>query len=161
MKELNRKTPLVFKIGVLLLCAMLVTSYMMSDLYARYTVTAFASDSARVAKFTFTDADMATKVDSFTIETSVYPGQPVCTYSAQIENKSEVTIRYLIKLENLTGNLPINNNNITIPYSSGDIAPGDTAPFGFSILWPAEENSPDYAGKMDIVRITVSVEQVD
>ena len=151
----------MFKIGVLLLCAMLVTSYMMSDLYARYTVTAFASDSARVAKFTFTDADMATKVDSFTIETSVYPGQPVCTYSAQIENKSEVTIRYLIKLENLTGNLPINNNNIIIPYSSGDIAPGDTAPFGFSILWPATENSPDYAGKMDIVRITVSVEQVD
>ena len=149
----------MFKIGVLLLCAMLVTSYMMSGLYARYTVTAFASDSARVAKFTFTDDQMQAQAQSFVISQSVYPGQPVCTYSAQIENMSEVTIRYLIKLENLTGNLPI--NNITIPYSSGDIPPGGSAPFGFSILWPAEENSPDYAGKMDIVRITVSVEQVD
>ena len=158
MKELNRKTPLVFKIGVLLLCAMLITSYMMSDLYARYTVTAFASDSARVAKFTFTDGQMQTQAQSFVIYPSVYPGQTVCIINATIKNQSEVAIRYVVNFENLTGNLPINSS---LPISFGDIVPGGEKTINYPIVWPLTDNSPDYAGKMDIIRITVSVEQVD
>lgn len=158
MKELNRKTPLVFKIGVLLLCAMLVTSYMMSDLYARYTVTAFASDSARVAKFTFTDDQMQMQAQSFVISSPVYPGQTVCAVNATIRNESEVAIRYVVNFENLTGNLPI---NYPLPISFNVIAPNEEVTVNYPISWPANENSPDYAGKMDIVRITVSVEQVD
>lgn len=158
MKELNKRTPLVFKIGVLLLCAMLITSYMMSDLYARYTVTAFAGDSARVAKFTFTDADMQAQFQYITIESSVYPGQTVCNINASIENKSEVAIRYVVNFENLTGNLPI---NYPLPISFDVIAPGGEVTVNYPITWSSTDNSPDYAGKMDIIRITVSVEQVD
>lgn len=158
MKELNRKTPLVFKIGVLLLCAMLVTSYMMSGLYARYTVTAFASDSARVAKFTFTDGQMQMQAQSFVIySSSVYPGQIVGSYQVAIENKSEVAISYVIKFENLTDNLPV--KDVTRPPDV--LVPNQTTSIIFQIPWLSTDNSPDYAGKTDIVRITVSVEQVD
>ena len=51
MKQWNIKAPLVFRLGVALLCAMLITSHMMGGLYARYTTTVMGSASANVAKF--------------------------------------------------------------------------------------------------------------
>ena len=51
MKQLNQKTPWVFRLGVALLCVMLMTTHFTGNLYARYSTTATGSDSARVAKF--------------------------------------------------------------------------------------------------------------
>ena len=50
-KELNKKQPILFYIGMFLLCLVLITSHMTCGLFARYTTTANGSDSARVAKF--------------------------------------------------------------------------------------------------------------
>ena len=49
MKQLNIKTPLMFSIVVTLLSALLITSHMVSGLYAKYSTTASGSSSARVA----------------------------------------------------------------------------------------------------------------
>lgn len=51
MTKSNHKTPWVFRLGVSLLCALLLTTYWMGNLYARYSTTASGGDSARVAKF--------------------------------------------------------------------------------------------------------------
>ena len=56
MKQWNRKSPPVFHIGVLLLCAILITTHGMSGLYARYISTSSAQSTATVAKF---DVEMA------------------------------------------------------------------------------------------------------
>jgi len=53
MKQLNIKTPLVFSIVVTLLSALLITSHMVSGLYAKYSTTATGSSSARVAKISY------------------------------------------------------------------------------------------------------------
>lgn len=53
MKQLNIKTPLVFSIVVTLLSALLITSHMVSGLYAKYSTTASGSSSARVAKISY------------------------------------------------------------------------------------------------------------
>lgn len=56
MKQQNRKnkeqkTPLIFRIGLILMCAMMISCYMMSGLYAKYTSNITGSGSAKVAKF--------------------------------------------------------------------------------------------------------------
>ena len=51
MRKQNRKTPAVFYVGVVLLCAVLITSHLTSGLYARYTTTASGGDAAVVASF--------------------------------------------------------------------------------------------------------------
>ena len=53
MKQLNIKTPLMFSIVVTLLSALLITSHMVSGLYAKYSTTASGSSSARVAKISY------------------------------------------------------------------------------------------------------------
>ena len=47
-----------------------------------------------------------------------------------------------------------------------NIPVGESADFDLIISWPEAKNgksytSPDYAGKKDLVRITVTVEQID
>lgn len=51
MKQSNKmKTPLVFRLGVILLCAMLFSSYLMGGLYARFSSTIMGSASVQAAK---------------------------------------------------------------------------------------------------------------
>ena len=51
MNQLNKaNTPLVFRIGVILLCAVFYSVHLMGGLYARYSTTMMGSDAARVAK---------------------------------------------------------------------------------------------------------------
>ena len=44
----NIKTPIVFRIALVLLCVMLFSFYLIGGLYARYTASASGGDSARV-----------------------------------------------------------------------------------------------------------------
>lgn len=53
MKQQNRKTPVVFHIGLVLLCAVLMTTCMMSGLYARYSSTITGSATAQAANIAF------------------------------------------------------------------------------------------------------------
>ena len=50
MKQIHIKTPLVFRIGVVLLCAMMLSFHFMDGLYARYSTSATGTTTARVAK---------------------------------------------------------------------------------------------------------------
>ena len=64
---------------------------------------------------------------------------------------------YSIKIENLTNNLPIADQTI----KSEVVAPGSENTFDWTLEWPKEDNSIDYVGKMDVFKVTVTVEQVD
>lgn len=50
MQQKNSKTPLVFRVSLVLLCALVISTYMISGLYARYTSTAIATATATTAK---------------------------------------------------------------------------------------------------------------
>ena len=94
MRQQNIKIPPVFHVGVILLCAMLITSYMMGGLYARYTTSASGGDSARVARFAFSD-DFTTQYQTFTTAASaMYPGSTI-TLTVRVTNNSEVALRYV------------------------------------------------------------------
>ena len=111
MKQQNRKTPLIFRIGLMLACVLILCCHMMGGLYARYATTCTSSGEARVARFSFQD-DIDEKYQS--IPTSFGPGESVST-TIQIENTAEVTLKYVVKVENLTKNLPIKVLALALP----------------------------------------------
>lgn len=156
MRQSNTKTPIVFRVALVLFCAMLISFSMMGGLYARYVTTISGSDSARVAKFVFTD-NLDTQMQTFVTESaSMFPGKTV-QVTAGISNQGEVSIRCIVTVENLTDNLPISDATL----ASIDLVPGQSADFDIPFTWPADRNSIEYSGKMDIFRISVVVEQID
>lgn len=50
MKKPNIKTPIVFRVGVIILCALLFSWRLVGDFYARYSTSVTTSNGARVAK---------------------------------------------------------------------------------------------------------------
>lgn len=152
MKKTNIKTPIVFRISLVLLCMLLITSYMMGGLYAKYATSATGTDGTRVARFSFKD----TLPQSLDVAVSLSPGE-VEPYTFILENDGEVTVRYVVKIVNLTDNLPIYDQTIT----SVEVKCGETKTFEWKVEWPKDENSISFMGKMDVLRIVVNVEQVD
>ena len=158
MRQQNIKTPLVFRIGGLLFCLLLISMYMMGGLYARYTASASGTDGARVAQFAFAfDRDLMS--ETVTAPISLAPGE-TDTKTVSITNNGETAIRCVVTLENLTKNLPI---AVEAPQviTTEAIPGGQSDTCNIVIKWPKELNSIDFAEKMDVFKITVTVEQVD
>ena len=152
MKQQNRKRPLVFYVCLALMCVVLFSFHLMGGLFARYTTQASGSDGARVARFAFSDNLDA---QSQTIPMSIGPGESMTT-QISIQNDGEVAIRYVVKIENLTHNLPIEDQIIT----SDVLAVNANGSFEWTVAWDKEMNSVEQMGKMDIIRFVVTVEQV-
>ena len=53
MRRTSKKTPLIFRISLCLVAALLISTYLMSGLYARYSTQATGSSSAQVAQIDF------------------------------------------------------------------------------------------------------------
>ena len=159
------KMPLVFKVGALLLLAMIFSLHLLGGVYARYTVTASGSDSARVAKFSF-NADLSPQ--SLILPITLSPGESL-DQLIEIENSGEASLIYVVTITKLTDNLPIlrpegeydKNAPITTVIKSAVIAPSESYSVPFSIVWDKNDNSTEFMGKMDAVKITVSVEQAN
>ena len=77
MTKSNSKTPLVFRIGLALLCAMILSTHLMGNLYARYSTTAVGSDRARVAKF----AGGTVTLDSDALNNQMISGNQIIIWS--------------------------------------------------------------------------------
>ena len=155
-KKSSNRAPLFSSvhIALLLLCAVLLSAHSINGLYARYASGKAGDDEARVAKFSFNDTLDA---QSIKLPVAMAPGESH-TVQIQVQNTGEVALKYVVKLENLTNNLPIHDQVIT----SGVILSGsDSVDFSWKVTWPPTDNSIDKMGKMDIIRITVTVEQVD
>lgn len=151
----------------ILLCLVLTTFWLMCNMYAKYSAQASGSDSARVAKFNVTEAGTATKQ----IKADVYPGFSQ-TYNVDVTNASEVAISYSMDIQNKYENLPLefkmlDNSGKEITSKSIDISATDhdTHRYQLQISWPKETNEsatdPDYAGKMDVIEITLNAVQKD
>ena len=97
MKQSNIKTPLVLRVGVALLCALLITSHMMGGLYAKYYSGFTGNATANVAAFSVS----CSSSDDNTTKTLEIGSKETVTYSFTVTNTSDVTIQYTILIENL------------------------------------------------------------
>lgn len=155
MKKQNKNTPLVFRIALVLLCVIMASFHFTGGLYARYTAIATAEDSARVAVFEYEFTENFTP-DTFTVSASLCPGEAI-NNRIEFTNKSEVSLRCVVTVDNLTHNLPIED----CIFTSEVVSVNGGGAVDVEIQWPADINSIDYMGKVDVLKLTVTVEQVD
>ena len=154
----------IFRIAAVLLCLTVLSVWGTSGLYARYSTSTSGSDGARVAKFQFTQTgNELTQSQTIVIE-NMKPGDSA-DYTVTVSSDSEVTVKYSISVENVYESLPLefrmlkDNQVIT----DDTISPNDTAErqYTLRVIWPADKTSADYAGKVDLLNIMLTAEQVD
>lgn len=143
MTQSNSKTPLVFRIGLALLCAMILSTHLMGNLYARYSTTAVGSDSARVAKFDVT----ATWVKDDSSDTSD-------AYKLTVTNNSEVAVTYDVVATADGSDLPAGVSITKI--TNQTLAPNATETHTIQIIEEYEAVHEEL-----LIDIVVKVEQVD
>lgn len=157
MKKSNKKTPIIFHVGIVVLCLFLVTTYMTGGLYARYSSSASGEDGARVARF---EIDTSLKTDNAVIDLSgLKPGETK-TIALSVENKSEVSVEYFFTVETLK-NLPLE-----ITFSGGGsgnllVNGTKTAEHTLTVTWPEEKNDVAYAYELDVVIVLLECHQID
>ena len=154
MKQVNIRTPLVFRLGVVLLCAMLITFSMMSGLYARYSTTVTGEASAQVAKF-----DVQVSGDDSGVSVAVSPTTDGL-YTITIANESEVTVQYTLSVPSIAG------INAAFDISSGTLKFGERVKryLTFTVAdW--DLITKNMSGNNDSISfdftVTVNIEQVD
>ena len=79
--------------AAVLLFLTLLSIHLTSGLFARYTTTVTASDSARVAKF---DVDVTADINDITVDCAQSDSG---TFILTVTNNSEVAVNYVIKIE--------------------------------------------------------------
>ena len=165
MKNYKKIKNIIWKLTGVLFSLVLFSTYFSAGLAAKYISRAEGEDSARVAKFNYT-LTAKENLLSQPLDISLAPSG---TYEVNItlENTSEVALRCVITAENLTKNLPIfydTNEKVYKPsVSEVGVPVGGTGTVTFSVTWPEVEglDDPSYAGKVDNILLTISVEQVD
>lgn len=149
------------RIAGILLCLVLITTYMMTGLYARYTYSESMEDSARVARFDISE-DGAYFSETLLLET--VPG--VVERDIEVINKSEVAVSYKVKVENTTQNIPYTfsvnggTQSLDICEETCYLQPNSTAKVTITATWD-EAEALKYMGMVDLIKLTIHAEQVD
>lgn len=180
LRTTRKSTPTLFYVSLLLLAAVLCTSHLTSGLYARYATSATASDSAQVASFRVSDLVDGKEAQTLTVSAGLQPPVAGSTsdpgedpssklYAISVENDSNIAVNYVVIVENLTGNLPLDFGvkKDTQALSENDdgefviaIGVGETANFTLTMSWQDEKLDPELMGQVDLVEITLLVEQI-
>lgn len=129
MKQSNKKTPVVFYLSFVLLCAVLITTHMMSGLYARYSTTVAGSATTRVAQISYKFEPSLTNgelvVSSHPLDTNEIP--PTCSVVAFEEtfiliNDGEVAYDYVLSLTLTHNNHDLSDYSLTSISNSAWVA---------------------------------------
>lgn len=142
----------LLRLASVLLILVLLSTSVLSGIYARYTTSMVGGDSARVAKFEVTEAGEL--LSFFTAD--IQPGGSI-SKSVTVENKSEVSISYIITPTSRYSNLPLE-------FSASGCAvllPGQSDTYTLTVTWPAGKNSTDYCGMVELIQLTLEASQVD
>ena len=169
MKKLNNKAaqaaapaetgkkfrlPLSAYLSYLLVACLLV----MGVTFSGYVSSAGGSDSARVAKFEVTqDGDMLTT----TLSAAMAPGDSK-SWTVEVVNDSETTIDHYIRIDNLSGTLPLyfviegqsdpaayeTYTKVSAEGKSGSVLISGSATFTLTAVWPNDASDyPALLGK--------------
>lgn len=146
---------MVVRVALLLLCLVMVSAYMTSGLLARYTTSAQASDTARVAKF---DVQVTGTPQNVEINASVSSSG---VYHITITNQSEVAVQYTLAVSDISA------VHATFDQSSGTLAPG-ADPISRTLTLEVtdwDSITKDMSGEEDSVyfdfTITVDIQQIN
>lgn len=165
MQYISRIEKWIRYILAVLLCLVLISFWMMSNIYAKYSTQASGSDDARVAKFDITEAILDdNSVVSEELSFDLAPGEKKL-YEVQVTNESEVAVEYSISAESRYNNLPLkiemldkNQKTIEKDYLSANEKSPST--YYIKVSWPKEQ-SEDYMGRTDLLVIALKAVQIN
>lgn len=126
MRKAYGKTPIVFRLGVILLCLFMMSFHLMGGLYARYSTSASMSASARVAKFDCEVNYLSTGYggDNMVIDDKTDWKQVYAVIDEfEVHNSGEVAFSYELKLRLSKYEEGITYENPTVPANSTVSAP--------------------------------------
>lgn len=147
-----KKTGTIVKyVLIVLFFLVILSSYMSSGFYAKYISSNSGSDSARVARFKIGENFDGIMSEMFSLEL-----EPGSEFEIIITNESEVAVSCKLTVNNVTDNLPIFDKVDII-----NIEPLDSEEKKMVIKWDESHNSKDYAGKVDIINVSLVIEQID
>ena len=131
-----------------------VSASLVATTLAKYMSSKTDNNSSVVAKFNVSEA-LENGGAEQVLTVKLKPGESV-TERVLVTNSGDVLIKYTITVINSTNNLPLEFIGYT-----GTIAPGQ-ADFvcPITITWPKEKNDPSFSGKVDMIKISIQVEQV-
>ena len=169
--KLNNKKKTIIEVTLLLLFAfVLITTQMVTNIFAKYRTNNKSDDGSNVASFSFdiSITDSNTSVDIAEIlDCEFIPGEKIAFDINLDSTKSEVKVKYQILIETLD-NLPLditcNGSDIKTTGIVGTIDIGDSVLFeNITIEWKStdENNNYLYSGEVDLIKITIEAEQVD
>lgn len=166
--NIGKLNSILMRTAAVLLMLVLVTSGMVSGRFARYVTTATYEDGARVAKFNIVEEG-----SFFTqLQTDIAPG--VTQEMITVKNYSEVAVEFTITVDNVYHNIPLDfevkdgdatlakseNADGTVTFT-GNIGPGQQSKsFRLNLIWTGDD-SINYIGRVDLIRVTLDAVQID
>lgn len=178
---------LVFRITALLVCLVLITTYLLSGVYSKFYTSAGGSDNARVARFS---PEFTSTVINVENQLPGFPDIPNNSYEIPFEVKntsddkvSEVAMKYKIVLKT-TGNIPLTftllngagnelktwdcdgiSGEQIYEYTNDSLIFGvgtkETQNYKFKIEWSSDRNNAQFSGMIDAVYLAAEFEQID
>ena len=155
----KKQRPVLLIVAFILIILTAISFSLVVATYSRYITTKINSsendgNNPEVAKFDVSEyLDGVGEFDTLSI--TLKPGEEK-VQNIIVSNSSEVAISYTISLENVTNNLPLEFTNY-----SGTINANETnVACSVTISWDKLKNSPEFAGKTDVIRIIITAEQI-
>lgn len=173
-KKYNKYSSSVSILVFILFSLVLITTQMMTNIYAKYHTSKMSNDDARVASF-----DIEVKVEKDSTEITEFinyqmaPGESI-TLNILLDGEKgvlptepgiEVKTKYTVTVQTLN-NLPIevtyNTINVVEDGINGEINPLSKVELNnIKVSWPSEANSYLYSGLVDLITVTIKIEQID
>ena len=167
MKKINIKN-IISICTVVLFAFVLLTTQMMVNILAKYQSNKDSGENSQVASF-LVKVDILDTTNINTInETIDYQFTPGSLLNLDINlngTQNEVKVKYTI-IFNTLNNLPIeithNDVDVIVNNITGEINPKNSTSIEDIIIeWPANNNSYSYSGQIDLITVTVVIEQID
>jgi len=178
--RMNIKTHIVMYAALILLFLVMISFWMVSGLFARYTAGESGSDQARVATYIF-DETTIPKITDYVLFTNLKPGDTssfVFTVTNHSESKvSEVALAYDFRVET-TNNIPLTYSVVGSPTDKGKLVERKLAEdiweggimnanektahtYTVTITWSGSSNDYMYSEEIDMLKLILSSEQID
>ena len=152
----------------LLFTLVVISSIFVVNIYAKYIIKQQESNESSVASF-LVDVDIKDTTNVLTINENINyeftPGSKVNLDIALNGENNEVKVKYIISIKTLN-NLPIkiSHNSVNLEDNSitGEINPLENSFIDDIIIeWPQENNLYSYSGQIDLITVSIVIEQID
>lgn len=160
---------LPIRVAAVLFCLTLLSTYLVTGLFARYAVTAQINEQARVAAFSITGGGALEQTKGITA--TVSPGEAEIV-NLIIDNKSEVAVEYQVEVTHVTKNLPLSlevkkdgaslaTGKDKITFKDQQVPGTHKDNYELHIQWEAGSGDLALTGMVDYIAVTVTATQID